>query len=90
LPQALSQSFGFFKPGIGQQHSKFLAAETARQIVRTEVVLKHVSYGLERGISGRAAEGIVDPLEVVQVQQDQRKLAAVALDAGNRIGAEKS
>ena len=58
---------------LGQQDSKLLAAQPGGEIDLAEVLAEDIGDVAEDAIAGRVAEGVVDPLEVVQVDERDRE-----------------
>ena len=74
---------GVFGAGVGQQHEELLAA-----VASGEVALAHAgdecgSDGGEHVVAGAVTVGVVDLLEVIEVEQDRRERAAAARRLGD-------
>ena len=69
--QALGESFGLSGVGLGAQGHQLLAAVTS-QDVRYANRAQPLGNGLEHLIADDMSVGIVDPLEVIDVEHDHR------------------
>ena len=69
--------------GIGEQHQEFVAAEARHQIGGAQAGGDAQRHRLQQPVAGQVAERIVDALEVVEVDEQQRQRRAV-LAAGVR------
>ena len=63
--------------GVGLDHGEFVAAEPGDEIGRPEAILDAGSDGLQQFVADMVAERIVDALEFVDVDVEQRELFAV-------------
>ena len=70
LRQPLGQRMGL---GLGRdvalQHGEFVAAEPRHQIVLADRLAQPGADGAQQHVAGRVSQGVVDVLEVVQVEQ---------------------
>ncbi|MCY1522301.1 hypothetical protein D9M68_571460 [compost metagenome] len=75
---ALRHRTGAGLAGRGQQHHELFAAETAQQVAGPQLRRRQSCERLQHGIAGRVAVGVVDRLEMVDVDDQQRggRLAA--------------
>ena len=71
---------------IPQQHRELVAAEAADHVGGTYLVRYRGNDRLQHLVAGRVPEGIVDRLEAVDVEHDQRAGRLIALDEGERPG----
>src|SRR5579872_5438590 len=78
LAHTLGSDLGARKLGVGEGDQKLLAAVTAQHVGRpkeAEAGLRHLS---DRLVADLMAVGVVDALEVIDVDHQQRELRAVA------------
>ena len=68
---------------IPQQQRKLVAAEPPDHVGRTDLARQHGHDRLQHLIARRVAEIIVDRLEAVDVEHDQRAAGMIALDVGD-------
>ncbi|MCY1525736.1 hypothetical protein D9M68_607270 [compost metagenome] len=79
----LGQQSGLFHVGVRHQHAEFLATQTQQGVaVAAEHFAHALAEGAQAGIAHAVAVLVVDPLEEVDVHQQQRQLAAMALGTG--------
>ena len=72
--------------GRGEKHDEFLAAETADEIdVAARRPHERLSRRLQRLIAGPMAVDVVDALEMVEIDDQQRRRQGDAVDAGDRL-----
>jgi hypothetical protein len=57
------------RPGVGEQDGELVAAEPRRQVVRSDVGAQPVGDGGEDAVTGGVTEGVVDVLEVVEIDE---------------------
>src|SRR5262249_37927512 len=69
---------------VPQQHDELVAAETRYDVGRTHVANERGGNRLEHRVAGAMAVTVVDRLKFVEVEIDQRRAGAVALDVGER------
>src|SRR5258705_487289 len=74
----LGENEGLCAPGFRQDDDEFLASITGQQIVRTKILVKHPNHRAQGIIPGLVPERIVVMLEVIRVQNRQRKGVLVA------------
>ncbi len=70
---------------IVDEHGELIAREPADHRVLAQITRQPLAQDLQGSIAGRVAEGVVDLLEAVQVQVQQREGALIAPRAGNRL-----
>jgi hypothetical protein len=58
---------------IGQQHHELLAAVAGGDVRRADLLLQDPGDAPEHLIAGHVAVGVVVPLEVIHVEDDQRQ-----------------
>ena len=73
--------------GAGRQHDAELVAAGARQhVAGPQPGLRHQGEMLQAGVAGGVAVGVVDHLEAVEVDHEQREQLAAALGPGALLG----
>ncbi len=72
--QALATAFQLFRVGVGQQQDELLAAVTGQDVAIAQTGTRHRGEGLQDPIAGGVAVAVVDPLEVIEVDQRQAVL----------------
>ena len=61
---------------VGQDHRELFAAEARHRVHRPDAVVQRLRHRLQHQVAGRVAVGVVDLLEVIDVDhQHQRRLA---------------
>ena len=60
-----------------QQHAELVAAQTRQRVARSHAVAQQLADLQQQPISGRVAAGIVDQLELVQIEIEQRMAGAL-------------
>jgi len=83
--QALSQLDRFIALGQPQQHDEFLAAKTGKDIAFAQRGLDDIDHATQDGIADQMAKTVVDLLEVINVDHDQRRLQIMPLTDGNLV-----
>jgi hypothetical protein len=68
-----------------QQDQEFIAAQTRHQVAATHRPAQPARHLHQQGVTGGMAQGVVDVLEVIQVDEHQRRLQPGAADAVNRF-----
>jgi hypothetical protein len=76
--RSFSASDAAVRVGLGQDDHELLADVAADDVHRTDVVAEPSGHGIEHLVAGDVAVGVVEPLEVVEVDQDDRELPVVA------------
>ncbi len=74
--------------GAGQQHREFVAAEAREHAVARQRLADAVAEGAQHHVAGMVAEAVVDLLEIVEIDEQQRERPA-ALDRGGERGIER-
>ena len=69
---------------IPQQQCELVAAEPPDHVGGADVAQQRRHDGLQHLIAGGMAEGVVDRLQAIDVEQDQRAAGVIALDIGDR------
>jgi hypothetical protein len=69
---------------VPQQHDEFVAADARDDVGGAHVANKRRGDRLEHRVAGGVAVAIVDRLEVVEIEIDQRRARAVTLDVSER------
>ena len=72
--------------GAGRQHGELVAAEAGEQVVAPERGAHAVGHVAEEAVAVGMAERVVDGLEVVEVDQQQRQLLVLGARAGPARG----
>ena len=83
-PQPLGDLERVLVAGAGQHHQDLLAADPVDRVARPQGRPHRVGDVLEDRVAGGVAELVVDPLEVVEVAEQEG--VREALDAGRRAG----
>src|SRR5262249_24268988 len=82
LAQALVELPGGIMPSFGQHHHKFLAPVARKHLVLAHLAPHAPGQLLEHMVTGQVAMLVVDALEMVDVEHDQRKRTPVATAPG--------
>ena len=80
LAQALGDALRHVEAAIEQQHAEFVAAEPGEGVGRADAGLQDARYLLQQAVAGLVATGVVDHLELVEVQV-QHDVANLAIGA---------
>ncbi len=91
LAQRLGPLPGDGQRRLRQQQHEFLAAVPAGQVLHAHVALQQLRQGLQHGVARGVAVGVVDALEVVDVDHQQRQrqaLGAALRDPGREGGVQ--
>src|SRR4029453_12788241 len=70
---------------ILDEEGKFVAGQPPQHGVAGQLLVHALREDLERAVACRMAEGVVDLLEAVEVEVDERKLAARAARSRDRL-----
>ena len=70
--QLLQQSVGSLRGGLRQQQGEFIASQAADCVAGAQGAAQQIRHASQQLVAYGVAEGIVHPLEVVQVQIDER------------------
>ena len=87
--QLLGQDRAFLDAGLGQDQHEFLAAVPADQVAGPQVRRDRLGDAAQDDVAGGVAVGVVDGLEVVDIDERDRQRALVArraLDFGEQVG----
>ena len=76
------------RAGLGQQDRELVAAEAAEHVGGAQVGRERAGDGAQQVVTGGVAAGVVDGLEVVEVDHDQAERAAVVADVVAQLGLE--
>ena len=68
---------------LREDDGELVAADAAGDVGRADDVAEPLGRLGEHGVAGEVADPVVDRLEVVEVEHDQRQLALVAIRAGH-------
>ena len=80
---AVGEELGVLAARLGQDHRELVAADPAGDVGRADDAADAVGDLGEHGVAAEVADAVVDALEVVEVEDDQRDEALVALGAGD-------
>ena len=69
--------------GVGQQHGELVAAEARERVAGAQPLAQQRRDATDELVAGVVAERVVDVLEVVEVEHEQRAARAVARDLGD-------
>ncbi|EFI64014.1 hypothetical protein BCSJ1_26258, partial [Bacillus cereus SJ1] len=86
LAQALGEQPGAFHRRVQQHHAEFLAAVASGDVGIAHMGLDHPGEGLDRLIAHGVTIGVVDALEMIDVEHHQRQATAIALVPGEFLG----
>ncbi len=88
LGQRLAQTFGHAEGGgavgVGQDHRELLAAVTRAEVARAHLVADLRGRGLQRGVADGVTVGVVQALEMIEVDHQQRQGLTRARGLGHR------
>ena len=70
---ALDEGLRFVLPGILQQYHELVAAVARGKVLGTHGGLEHLAHVADHGVARGMAGGVVDALEMVYVEQQQRR-----------------
>ena len=82
LAQCLGDAQGLIEPAILQQNPEFVAAQARERIADSNPGLQHAGDLLEQLVPGGVTASIVDQLELIQVEVQQRVAAIRVLPHG--------
>ena len=83
-PDALEQHRHVVGIGVGQDHRELVAADARRVVTESQDPAEPLAERLERGVAGGMPVGVVDLLEAVEVDDDEREGPVVPEAAGDR------
>ena len=78
MAQSLGQHHGLVLGRLAQEHDKFVAAVTAEQVGLPDPLLQDSPHLPHDFITLQVAQGVVDLLEVIDVQEKQRERGLIA------------
>ena len=81
----LAHDFSATAGEAGEQYDKFIAAQAGHRVFLADAAFQAGGDHLQHGIAEGVAERIVDVLEVVEVEKQQRTAQVVALEQGNLL-----
>ena len=81
LAQQVEANACLLDRGARQQQRQLLAADAAGQVVRAHEAAQLARHGLQHFVAGLVPEGVVERLEVIDVEQRQGQVVAGALGA---------
>ena len=67
--------------GLGQQHAELVAADPGERVAAADASGERRAHGADQVVADLVTQRVVDPLEVVQVDEEQRRRAVVAAGA---------
>jgi hypothetical protein len=70
---------------ILQQHRELVAAQPGRGVLEPEAVAETIRHRDEQLVAGRVTEAVVDRLEVVQVEEEDRQAAVTPVRTHERV-----
>ncbi len=80
--QLQGYALAVFQAGVVEQHGELVAGETGEHAVDAQAVAQAPGQADQQFVAGLVAEAVVDPLEVVDVHQQQAdRVLAVAGEA---------
>ena len=77
-PRSSASSVASADAAHGHQHGELVAAEARHDVALAQPVVQHHGHRRQHAVAGAVAEVVVHPLEVVQVEQEQRAAHPVA------------
>ena len=86
LEHALGDALRGVAVGVAQQHGELVAAEAGHDVRLADAVVQRAADRADDLVAGLVAAGVVDVLEAVEVEQEERALAAVAGGVGDELG----
>ena len=75
---AVGEELGVVAARLGQDHGELVAADPAGDVGRADDAAHPLGDLGEHAVAGEVPDPVVDPLEVVEVEHDQRDVALVA------------
>jgi hypothetical protein len=69
---------------VPRQHAEFIAAKALDHVRSAYLRDELACHRLEQRVAGRLAVRIIDRLEAVEIDIDQRRVGSIALDIGER------
>ena len=95
LRQALDQARGDLRHrllglDVGEQQQELVAADPGHHVLAARHRLQALADLLEHEVADRVAVGVVDRLEAVEVDEQQRQAAGVGVGLGRRAASRSS
>src|SRR5262249_52824895 len=84
--QALVEPPGVLNGGLGENDRELVASHAARDIRRADDIANALGDLSQHGVSGQVTETVVDLLEIVEIENDQRQTTPVAPSSRNLAG----
>src|SRR5206468_12061345 len=81
--EALGEALGLAPPGLGSEHAELVAALAHDRVLVADRALELAGHLAQDLVAGGVAEAVVDALEAVEVEDEDRQpplVAAVARD----------
>ena len=72
IAEAFGNGLGLIQRAVGHQGGEFVPAEPDEQIAGAHYCPQHVRHAAEQPVSGGMSVGVVDYLELVEIEKDQR------------------
>ena len=83
---ALGERFRLLVGDVGSEDRELVAAQPREQLVAAHLGRHFAGHPDQQGVAGAVAEGVVDVLELVEVEEQQRHASAPPLSAGQHAG----
>lgn len=80
--KALHHGSSGLQRGIGKHQDKLFAAKATQHVARTHRLVQHRDQASQRLIANLMTKGIVQPLEIIEIDMYQRKRRAVSTSTG--------
>src|SRR5581483_4958396 len=77
------EGVGLGAAGVGKHDNELVASDPGSEIAGAQPLLNRSGDGLQGSIATLVSVGVVDRLEVVQVEQQERERFAVAVGSGD-------
>ena len=84
LPQVLGNARGVLDRAVLEQHAELVATEPRQRVAFAQALLQHGADLPHELVAGRMAAGVVDDLELVEVEIHHRVMPALLARAGER------
>ncbi len=87
VEHALGQGFGIDGSGqLRRRDDELVAAQAGRRITFAQHAAQALRHLFQQAVADEVAEAVIDVLEMVEVEQQQADLGAVAARLGDRLG----
>ena len=87
IDDALRAVLGIVAAGeVFEQHGEFVAADARHGVALADDLLQALRGGAQDAVAGGVAQRVVDVLEAIQVEEQQRHARALAARADDRAG----